>query len=190
MKPQTARSLAIFSAAVFALFGCTQLAEGPVAERGEFPSLYSVPERPPPGPTAAEAQAMIAELQTTRTEPASAIPAQPPRPPERRAAAPRPAAPAESPAAMALRTWVATVIPAADGGLGPEDRARLGVIGGQPREGGRLLLEMFGLSVDDPAAAAIRAALVESGWPTSRIRQTILPQATGIAPKVDIFIEY
>lgn len=171
--------------------GCTQVAEGPGASRDGFPSLYTVPARPVPGPSAAETEAMIAELQNTRRTPETAIPAQPARPPERQAAAARPAAPAESPSAMPLRTWVATVIPAADGGLGPEDRARLAGIAGARADGdGRLLLEAHGLPGSGPTVTAVRSILIESGWPAARIRSAVLPEAPGSGPKVDIFIEY
>jgi hypothetical protein len=176
-----------------ALAGCTQLAEGPGATRAGFPSLYTVPERPPPGPTAAETQAMIAELQQTQASPEAAIPQQPARPAERRAStnpvqAAAPPAPAPS---ASLRTWVATVVLAADGRLGEEDRARIaGLAGPQARTAARLLLEPAGVPAEDPGVAAVKAALVESGWSAARVR-TLKPVAAGsVGPKVDIFVEY
>lgn len=191
MKPRTAVFPAFIIAAA-ALSGCTQLAEGRSAGgSGAFPSLYTVPDRPPPGPSPSEAQAMIAELQKTQTSPEAAIPNQPPRPPERQASVTRPVAPAEQPAAQALRTWVATVIPAADGGLSADDRARLVNLAAARRsEPARLILEAGGLSGEAPAVAAIRAALAESGWPAGRIRTFTVAIPTGSGPKVDIFIEY
>jgi hypothetical protein len=189
VNAKTACRLAVL-AALAAASGCAGAGEDGAAGRAPFPSLYTVPERPPPGLSAAEAAAMIAALENTQAAPETAIPPQPARPPERRAAQALATATPVAPA-PALRTWVASVVLAADGGVSAEDRARIaGLAGAQARAAARLLLEPAGVAGDAEGPTAVRGALIEAGWPPARIRMLETVAAGAAGPKVDIFVEY